>query len=188
MKFSVVFIILPVAAALAQHAVEGFQGGHAGGAQIGVRAGNGGHRPSGQPPYTGRPVYPFGWPLWLGDYDYGNSLYSPAPNLLVMQQPPAYVMLRQPSVEPSKPEIYEYKNLPPGPISPPEGEPQTFALVLKDGTVDSAIGVAVQNDMLHLVEPDGRHRSIPLASIDREATRRINHERKLDLQIPPTMH
>lgn len=190
MRLSFVFILVPVATALAQHAGEGFQGGHAGGVQSGVRATSTRHLPFGRPPYAGRLVYPIGWPLWLGDYDYGYdySLYSPEPNVLVIQQPPAYVMPPPPRVEPSKPEIYEYKNPPPEPIPPPEGEPQTFAIVLKDGTVYYASGVTVQDDMLHLVEPDGRHRTFSLGSIDRETTRRLNRERKLELQIPPPMH
>ena len=186
MRFSIVLILGPIVSALAQHPVDGFQGSRAGGA----------HPPSptasavrqfGPRTNAARPVNSYGWPLWLGGYDYAYPSYSPAPNVVVIQQPPAYVIVPQPYIEPSKPEIYEY-NLPSAPVSKADDEQQMFAIVLRDGTVDSAIGVTVQNDLLHLVEPDGGHRSIALDAIDREATRRINRERKLDLQIPPPVH
>jgi hypothetical protein len=91
--------------------------------------------------------------------------------------PPAPAADEQPAVTS---QIREY----PTPIAPPpEGEPATFAIVLKDGRVLSATAATVQNAALQIVDPEGEHKRIPLDSIDREATRRRNAERNLRLQL-----
>jgi hypothetical protein len=64
-------------------------------------------------------------------------------------------------------------------------EEQAFAIVLKDGSVHSAVAVTVQANGLYYVEPDGSHRLVKLDALDHEATARLNRERKLQLQLPP---
>jgi hypothetical protein len=63
-------------------------------------------------------------------------------------------------------------------------EPPMFAIVLKSGAMLSASAVVAQNDALHIVDADGAHVRIPLDTVDRDATRRMNRERKLQLQLP----
>jgi len=133
-----------------------------------------GHRPSS-----------FFYPPYFSDYDYGYSGYAPAPNVVVVQQPAAFVMLPQAPPEPPRPEIHEYGSATPGPVPSPEDESAAFTIVLKDGSVRSAVAVAVQNNMVHLVEPDGRHDRVALDTVDRDATRRRNRERHIELQLPP---
>ncbi|MCU1337368.1 MAG: hypothetical protein JWO19_2949 [Bryobacterales bacterium] len=65
-----------------------------------------------------------------------------------------------------------------------EAEPATFTIVLKNGSSLSATAVTVQGNALKIVEPDGEHRRVPLDAIDREATRRLNAQRNLRLQLP----
>jgi hypothetical protein len=125
--------------------------------------------------------FPGAFPLFLGDYDYGYGYenYAPAPNVVVVQQPPLYVLLPPAPSVPPKSEIHEYQ--------PPAArdQEQAFAIVLKDGSVHSAVAVTVQNRGLYYVEPDGAHRLVSLDAVDREATGRLNRERKLQLQLPP---
>jgi len=60
-----------------------------------------------------------------------------------------------------------------------------FAIVLKNTTMLTATAVIVQNDALHIVDPDGGHQRVSMEAVDREATKRVNQERKLQLQLPP---
>jgi hypothetical protein len=88
-----------------------------------------------------------------------------------------------PSVPP-KAEIHEYKQAAASSAPSTVGEAQAFAIVLKDGSVHSAVAVTVQHSGLYYVEPDGGHRLVSLDALDREATLRLNRERKLQLQLP----
>jgi hypothetical protein len=119
--------------------------------------------------------YPSAFPWFLGDYG-----YAPAPNVVMLQQPPLYVLMAPAPSEPPRPEIHEYPS-----AAPAANEDQTFAIVLRDGSVRSAVAVTVQKGALYYVEPDGAHRLVSLEALDREATLRLNRERKLQLQLPP---
>jgi hypothetical protein len=110
--------------------------------------------------------------------DSGYDAYAPAPGVVMVQQPSLYVVVSAAPNEPPKPEIHEYSH-----PSTAGGE-QAFAIVLKDGSVHSAVAVTVQENGLYYVEPDGRHRLVRLDALDREATARLNRERKLQLQLP----
>ncbi len=123
--------------------------------------------------------FPSGFPLFLGDYGYGYDGYAPAPNLVMLPQQPVYVLVPPVPSVPPKSEIHEYQ--PPAAA----GQEQAFAIVLKDGSVHSAVAVTVQDSALYYVEPDGGHRLVSLNAVDREATGRLNRERNLRLQFPP---
>jgi len=43
----------------------------------------------------------------------------------------------------------------------PDEEQPALAIVLKDGSVQSAVVVSVQDDVLQYVDPDGEHRAVP---------------------------
>ena len=129
---------------------------------------------------------PFAYPLFFGDYDSGYPRYAPAPNVVVVQQPPAYVVLQNaPSTAP-RGEIREYSPAAAGAATGSNQESPTFAIILKDGSVRSAVAVAVQNDSLHYVDSDGRHQHVALDAVDRSATRKRNRENNLELQLPPS--
>lgn len=141
---------------------------------------------SGVPPVHPRApqhLFPNGFPLFLGDYGSSYSAYAPAPSVVVVQQPPFYVLVPQAPSDPAKPEIHEYHEA--TVAAPQPVDEQAFAIVLRDGSVYSAIAVTVQGSALHYVEPDGGHRLVSLDAVDRETTRRLNQERKLQLRLPP---
>lgn len=143
---------------------------------------------SGFPPtHAARPrhFFPSAFPLFLGDYDYGYEGYAPAPSVVVVEQPPLYVMVPPAPSVPPKAEIHEYEQAAASSAPSTVDEGQAFAIVLKDGSVHSAVAVTVQHSGLYYVEPDGGHRLVSLDALDREATLRLNRERKLQLQLPP---
>ena len=131
-----------------------------------------------------RRFFPSAFPLFLGDYGYGYEGYAPAPSVVVLQQPPLYVLVPPAPSVPPKPEIHEYQQAAATSAPSTGGRGQAFAIVLKDGSVHSAVAVTVQHSALYYVEPDGGHRLVSLDALDREATVRLNRERKLQLQLP----
>ena len=145
--------------------------------------------PSGFPgrPHPARafaPVFPLGFGGYgFGGYDYG---YVPqAPSVVVVEPPPpAYAPVPERPPETATMVIHEYQPLSAAtPAS--EGDQPVFAIVLKNSTILSASAVVVQNDALHIVDADGAHQRVSLEAVDREATKRVNRERKLQLQLPP---
>ena len=56
---------------------------------------------------------------------------------------------------------------------------------MKDGSTRSATSV-VADDVLHYVDPEERHMRISMNDVDREATLKLNRERKLTLWLPAT--
>jgi len=117
--------------------------------------------------------------------------------MVVIEQPPSpppFVILEPPvAPTPIQSVVHEY-----GPSSAPSSErsasersaapsapavePPSFAIVLKDGSVREAAAVTVQDGMVHYVDPNGEHGRVGLEAVDREATKRLNRERKLDLR------
>jgi len=138
-------------------------------AQIGVRA------PS-HPTRVHRGFSNF-LPWFYGDSGY-DAYAPPAPSVVMIEQPPLYVAVPMAPVAPPKAEMHEYSH-----PAAQDGE-ETFALVLKDGSVLSAVAVTSQAGGLYYVDPDGAHRLVKLDALDREATMKMNRERHLQLQIP----
>ena len=107
------------------------------------------------------------------------------PSLLI--QPPAPPVV-QPPVHP----VVKNYNWPapgaPSSLSAPstasETEPETFAIVLKDGSTLSAVTVFASDDGLHFVDPDERHLRISMSEVDRAATLKLNRARNLNLYLP----
>ena len=128
--------------------------------------------------------FPYAYPLFGGGYDYG---YPPEPNVIVIQQPAPQVIVQQVPREVVRPEIHDYKEPPPAVAAAPPGantEGATFMIALNDGSRKSANAVWVQNGALHYVDTEDRHHQVPLQSVDRQSTRKLNRERKLDFWLP----
>jgi hypothetical protein len=158
------------------------QPGHVGGGISLVRPG-GSHMRMAPRANFGRQLASPAFPIFFGDYDYGYPAYSPAPSVVIVQQPPSYVVIPERPPETAKMEMHEY-NAPAAEPPPSKGEAAAFALAYKDGSVHSAVAVTMQNDFVNYVDPDGRYLRVKLSAIDREATRRMNRERSLTLQLP----
>jgi len=97
------------------------------------------------------------------------------------------VIVQQTAREAVRPEIHDYKESLPAATGPPptaHAEEASFVIALSDGSHHSAIAVWVQNDVLHYIDSEGKHHQVPLQSIDRQSTRQLNRERKLDFWLP----
>lgn len=141
----------------------------------------------------GSSLYGVGYASLPYDSDYGSMPYDSGAGYPYPQQPIVFVQPpANPVTEPAgHPVITEY-NWPAtstassrsAPAATSESEPQTFALVLKDGSSLSAISVFASEDGLHYVDPDERHLRISMAKIDRAATLKLNRARNLNLYLP----
>ncbi len=140
-----------------------------------------------------RAVAPYGFGYAYMPYDPGPA-YDYAPQSpVIVQQPPLFVQPPAPPVvQPAgHPVITEYKwpaageaSTPPFPSTISESEPQTFAIVLKDGSTLSAVMIFAADDGVHYVDPDARHLRIFMSEVDRAATLRLNRARNLNLYLP----
>lgn len=136
---------------------------------------------------------PYGFGYGYPSYDSGAAYYEPPQPIVIVQQPP---MIDEPPEPPVvKPVghsvITEYKwpatktaSSSSAAKTAPEPEPQTFAIVLKDGSTLSAMSVFASDDGLHYVDPDERHMGISMSMVDRAATLKLNRSRNLDLYLP----
>jgi hypothetical protein len=141
----------------------------------------------------GRAVSPYGFGYGYRPFDDDSGAdYAPQP-LLLVQQPPPFVQPPAPPVvePPGHSAVTNYEWPAAGAASSPsalsttsESEPQTFAIVLKDGSTLSAVAVFASDDGLHCVDPDERHLRISMSEVDRAATLKLNRARNLNLHLP----
>lgn len=150
------------------------------------------NRPPRPAPIRPHPFRPFAtpiFPLGFGGYGFGGYDYGSIPqatNVVVVQPPPpVYAPVPERPPETATMVIHEYAPLSPAATQPSQADQPMFAIVLKNSTILSASAVIVQEGALHIVDPDGGHQRVSLDVVDREATRRANQERKLQLQLPP---
>ncbi len=67
------------------------------------------------------------------------------------------------------------------------GQSPTAPLILfalKDGTIRAAASYAVEGNKLRFVTPDGKTMEVPLESVDRALTERLNRERNVEMRLP----
>lgn len=125
--------------------------------------------------------YPYALPVFDAGGDYGppagwNALIVPplAPQVVA---PPREVRL----------EIREYSFPQQSAAAPPpaaRAEEETFSIALADGSRHAANAVWVQEGFLHYVDTEDEHRQVPLSSVDRQLTRRLNREKNLAVWLP----
>ena len=139
-----------------------------------------------------RAVSPYGFGYAYLPYDSGPA-YAYAPQPVFVQQPPLYIEPPAPPVvePPGHPVVTDYKwptagaaSSPPALSTTSESEPQTFAIVLKDGSILSAVAVFASDDGLHCVDPDERQLRISMSEVDRAATLKLNRARNVNLHLP----
>ena len=133
--------------------------------------------------YDGLGNYGYGWgyPTDFDDYaqpgDY--SVNDQYPNISVPESESCGPVVLQPPPQPVRSEIHEYKW-----PNTDDHNGATFALLLKDGSVRSAIAVWVQGNTIHYVTPDGDGRRLGLYSLNRPGTRLANAAKHLTLWLP----
>lgn len=152
----------------------------------------------GQSPY-GWGGYPYGFgyadlpPYDDSGYDDFDNDYSyqPAQPLNYYQQPSQPVQPPQHIArQPEHPFVQEYTWPAPAHTSPSpspttsDSEPQTFAIVLKNGSTLSATMVLASDRSLQYVDSDGKLQRVDIAEVDRAATLRLDRARNLNIYLP----
>jgi len=127
--------------------------------------------------------FPSDFPLFLGGYDSG---YPSSPSIVIIQPPAPQMIVEQAPREVIQAVIHDYKELPAAApaVRPATVEESTFVIALNDGSRLAASAVWVQDSTVHYIDADDRYHEVPLTSIDRQSTRRLNLERNLDLRLP----
>ena len=105
----------------------------------------------------------------------------PVTNVVVFESPPA---APAPPPPPIRSSIQEFNAPEVNPAASRE-PPAFFVIALKDGSRHTAVAVWVQQDQLRYVDADDQNRRVPLAAVDRVATRELNQARHLNLRLPP---
>ena len=127
---------------------------------------------------------PWGWGFPLSsDYGVGSNCAQspPSPQVVVVAPPLEPPVPPPPPPPPPQPVTREYHWPAPEPAN---DRGAAFSLVLKDSTVRFAAAVWTQDGTLRYTDPNGTPGAIPLDSIDRDATRRLNAENRLTLSLP----
>jgi hypothetical protein len=111
-----------------------------------------------------------------------------APQVVVVTSPPPVVIIQQ-AAAPTAPERVEpeghivREERPAAPAEPPR-ELAELVLVRIDGKLLFAIGFSVRDTEVVYITREGIRRSLPLAELDFEFTRRLNEERGTSLRLP----
>lgn len=130
-------------------------------------------------------AYPYGagygyFPALIADYEYPlpPSPYPPPCAAPSDAETPAQIT---PAVEPAHPIVHEYDFK--EEVTNAGSAPQTFTIALKDGSTRSASFIWIQDRQLHYLAPDGTQAALAADQLDRDATRRLNGN--IRLQLPP---
>jgi hypothetical protein len=136
-------------------------------------------------PYYG---YGYGYDYYPG-YDYGYSYpsydydYSP-PVVIYPQEPPAQYYQQPPA--PVHSEIHEYPDNSTTSVVRPAGEQPIYLIALKgQENIQAAITYWVEGSTLQYLNLQHQQKHVPLDSVDRALSFQLNHDRNMDLRLPP---
>ena len=141
---------------------------------------------SGPPPGLNYGGFPRG-----DGYDYGfdgcgyAAPYPNAPRVVVLVQQP--VVPAAPPAPPAPPEPIHssIQNVKGYPKQNPSSAPVAFfMIILKNGSRLTASAVWVQGNDARYMDGDGQVHRVPLADVDRTATRELNQTNHLNLRLP----
>ena len=138
--------------------------------------------------------YHGGFPRGAG-YGYGFDGYGyaapypnapPVVNNVVLVQQPAVPAAPPAPPTPPEPIHSSIQNLKGDPKQNPSSAPVAFfTIILKNGSRLTASAVWVQCNDARYMDGDGQGHRVPLADVDRPATRELNQTRHLNLRLPP---
>lgn len=126
--------------------------------------------------------YGYGYGYGFGGYGYAEPYADVPPavsNVVLVQQPAIPVAPPEPihsSIQNVKVDSEQ---------TAPDAPPAFFVIVLKSGSRLTASAVWVEGNEAHYVDSDDQGHRVPLADVDRTATRELNQTRHLNLRLPP---
>jgi hypothetical protein len=125
-----------------------------------------------------------GYGYGFGGYGYAAPYPEIAPvvnNVVLVQQP----TLPAAPPEPIHSSVQNVKGYPGQSAADADALPAFFVIVLKNGSHLTAAMVWVQGDDARYVDGDGQGHRVPLADVNRTATREMNQSHHLNLRLPP---
>jgi hypothetical protein len=142
------------------------------------------------------------YPVFYGGgyYDYEAppapvGPYSPSdyqiPGYEQMTQPPVVIINQYFRPDGANPVIRDYSNVPLPESAPPSAaqsqandQQVMFLIALKDHTIFPAVAYWVDGDTLNYITVQGSRNSVSLDLVDREFSKQINQERKVEFGLP----
>ena len=147
---------------------------------------------SGPPPGFNYGGFPMGDGSGFDGYWYGFDGYGyAAPYPYVPRVANNVVLVQQPAVPaappaPPKPIHSSIQNVKGYPKQNPSSAPVAFfMIILKNGSRLTASAVWVQGNDARYMDGDGQGHRVPLADVDRTATRELNQTNHLNMRLPP---
>ena len=162
---------------------RGFGFGHGFGRGFGGRFGIGLGFYGGYWPWYG---YGYGWdPYWYGGYGYPydpyaygagsyDSGYYSNPNVTVVY--PQTQAAVAPS-QPVRPSIQEYRD------EYGQSREINYLIAFRDGTIRASIAYWVDGNTLHYVTRDHQERTVPLDSVDRSFSEKLNRDQRVPFHL-----
>ncbi len=139
---------------------------------------------SGPPPGLNYGGFPRGDGYGYGFDGYGYAApYPNAPRVVVLVQQPVVPAAPPAPPEPIHSSIQNVKGYPKQ--NPSSAPPAFFIIVLNNGSRLTASAVWVQGNDARYMDGDGQVHRVPLADVDRTATRELNQTNHLNLRLPP---
>jgi hypothetical protein len=141
-------------------------------------------RPGARPIYVGGPGFIGGG--WVQQPQY----LQPQPVVIMNQQaapPPTPILVMNPEYKQEtapNPVMREYSAVSTPYANFQPSAPKVFLLALKDGTLRQAVAFWAEGDTLHFVQPDHKQDSVTFVKLDREASKRFNSERGIEIKLP----
>ena len=128
------------------------------------------------------PIVPIVFPLFPAQV---------APQIIVVQQPPVVIVQPQPAMAEEAPErparstpVESLESVAPARAPEPPREAAEYVLLRRDGRLLFAVAFSTDGRLLTYITREGVRRSVPLADLDLEATRRMNEERGITVHLP----
>ncbi len=153
-----------------------------------------------------RGFYPAFYPGWYGfglydpffyespdAYYYGPGAYGYVFNSSASANPPVVIVQNMapaaeaPPPPPPEPEVRVYTSPPPPPPIAPQSQsagPSLYLVAFQDGVIRAALTYWVEDRTLHYIDVDHKEKQVPLSTVDRALSERLNRERNVPFHLP----
>ncbi|MCL4402622.1 MAG: hypothetical protein M1436_08180 [Acidobacteria bacterium] len=142
---------------------------------------------------AGRVVYmPYAYPVYMGNYGFDQQQQ---PNVVVVYpQPQSPVVINQQVAQPAPEQapdgggvkLYQAPARSTAEMAAAEPATPGYLFAFKDHSIYSAVAYWVQGDTLHYFTAGNTHNQVSLSLLDRPLTERLNKERGVSIQLPPS--
>ncbi len=127
-------------------------------------------------------------PFWYDSYPYSNAGYASADYGYQSTPSQAVIINQEFQPQPSAPAVLREYVAPGPPATPPDVQRQygeaLYLIAFNGGVIRAVVAYWAEGPILHYVTMDHVQKQVPLASIDRALSERLNNERNVPFQLP----